>query len=618
MDGKNSKPRLFTKKLKVFSNQILNSPAMPNFFRTFLFLLLPALAQAQYITHGPVTGAVTPTSARIYLRSLSPASIVLQADSNPAFTNPLSFNGQTIAENDTSAILSLTGLQPGTRYHLRVLVNNQADSLQASFKTFPPEGSRTPLSLAVLSCQEYGTYNTFPSLVRQNPDLVLHTGDWTYPDYQLPGDHRMDTGTLKISYQRRYAEPKMPASLRRSAYDYVVDNHDGIGARTNVSYTWFERDSVSGAIRNLIGNDPTPPGAFENMMYAYQTYFPAYPLYDANDGMYHSYRMGNIEIFFVDVRNCGNEQDSSYRFDSINQVWLWDPKPGQTLLGAKQFNWLLSGLRNSTADWKIIVSGIMFNRAFRKVAQVSLALQGLYFDAGGQSGTGFRLAHSVISNWPGYIREQDSLLNFIQQNQIRDVMVLSGHVHTNVMDDGRNAGLPELNTGPMAGTGPELTYYIDSIMGILNMGTVKDSLWNGGGQGVNNTNFKSGYGKVEIFGNDSARLCIIDEDDQIVSCMILPHSSKAPATAVAAGPACDLLGVYPNPASGEICLSFCEAYKPGSRARYSLIDLSGKIARTFGPLRSESVSVSGLPAGKYVLFLEDGPVFSAAPFLIQR
>ncbi len=374
---------------------------MHTFCRTFLFLLLPALAQAQYITHGPVTGAVTPTSARIYLRSLSPASIVLQADSNPAFTNPLSFNGQTIAENDTSAILSLTGLQPGTRYHLRVLVNNQADSLQASFKTFPPEGSRTPLSLAVLSCQEYGTYNTFPSLVRQNPDLVLHTGDWTYPDYQLPGDHRMDTATLKISYQRRYAEPKMPASLRRSAYDYVVDNHDGIGARTNVSYTWFERDSVSGAIRNLIGNDPTPPGAFENMMYAYQTYFPAYPLYDANDGMYHSYRMGNIEIFFVDVRNCGNEQDSSYRFDSINQVWLWDPKPGQTLLGAKQFNWLLSGLRNSTADWKIIVSGIMFNRAFRKVAQVSLALQGLYFDAGGQSGTGFRLAHAVISNWPG-------------------------------------------------------------------------------------------------------------------------------------------------------------------------------------------------------------------------
>ncbi len=588
-------------------------------FSAFCFLLLAASPlAAQWVTHGPVTGGVRPDAARVYVRTTAPAAIVLQADDDPAFSSPLSFSGQTTSDLDTSVIIALSGLQADTRYHLRISVDGLQDTVQASFKTFPPVGSRKPLSLAVLSCQEYGSYNTFPSLVRQNPDLVLHTGDWTYPDYQLPGDHRMDTALLKISYQRRYSEPQMPASLRSSAYDYVVDNHDGIEARTNGTYSWFERDTLTGGYRNFIGFDPTPAGAFENMMYAYQAYFPGYPPHDPADGMYHSYRMGNLEIFFVDVRNCGNAQDSTYRFDSINQVWLWEPTPGQTLLGAKQFNWLLNGLRNSTADWKIMVSGVMFNRAFRKVAQVALALQGMFFGAGGQSGTGFRLAQGITANWPGYIREQDSLLNFVRENNIRDLMVLSGHVHTNVMDDGRNAGLPELNTGPMAGTGPELTYYIDSIMRILNMGTVKDSLWNGGGQGVNNTNFKSGYGKVEVFGNDSARLCLIDEDDRIVSCMTLMHSSKVSAIQQPAAPACDLLAVYPNPASGEIRLSFCEAYKPGSRARYSLIDLSGKIARTFGPLNSESISVGGLPAGKYLLFLEDGPVFSAAPFLIQR
>lgn len=572
---------------------------------------------AQKITHGPVTGAVTPETARIYVRTTMPAQVRILADEDPQFGSPFQFDGSTTALLDTSVIIPLQGLLPQTRYYLRFLVDGQQDTVVGSFKTFPPHGSRGNYSMAVLSCQEFGTYNAFLALRQQNPDLVLHTGDWTYPDYQLPGDHRMDKETLKWSYRRRYSEPKMPPCLHNMAFDYVVDNHDGIECRTNGTASYFVRDTLTGAIQNYITFDPTPAGAFENMMEAYQNYYPAYPLYDSTNGMYHSYRFGNAEIFFVDVRNCGNGQDSTYRFDSINKVWLIDPTPGQTLLGRQQFDWLLNGLSNSTADWKFIVSGVMFNRGFRKVAQVALALQGMYFDAGGQSGTGFRLAHAITANWPGYYREQDSLLNFIRQRGIKDVVVLSGHVHTSVMDDGKNAGLPEMNVGPTAGYGAELTYYIDSIMQILNMGTIKDSLWNGGGLGVDNTNFKSAFGKVEVFGNDSLRLCIVDEDNLPVSCMSLVHSSKQSSTLTDPQETpCSLMGVFPNPAKQEINLKFCGSYKPGPGARFCIIDLSGRIAQSFSSFKGGGIKLSGYAAGKYILFYEDGTHFESTPFQV--
>ncbi len=262
----------------------------------------------------------------------------------------------------------------------------------------------------------------------------------------------------------------------------------------------------------------------------------------------------------------------------------------------------------------------MFNRKFRKVIEVATALQQIQMSISGQTGTGFRLAHSLAWNWGGYPQEQDDFLQYLQTNNVKDVIVLSGHVHTNVMDDGTNSGLPELNTGPVASYGPELTYYVDSFMRLLGYGAASDSLWNGGGHGVNNQNYKSGFGKIEIYSNDSVVLRTIDEDNFVVSSMVIPHSSK-----VSSVPnyidvkECVVSKVFPNPTGSTFNIELCDTYQPKTTDRGYLIDLAGKV--TAVPLnlsRTLRVDVSSLPVGHYLLIYDYGDAVHTTPVNVVR
>lgn len=581
--------------------------------------LLAATGFSQFITHGPVIGGVTPTSARVYVRTNAPMEVVMTLADNPELNNPITITDSTRGSRDNSIIFDVTGLQPYTTYYYGWTCGGQPEFTIGHFKTFPANGERGHYTWGLLSCQEYGSYNTFNSVLINQPDLMLHNGDWTYPDYQIPGDFRTDWSKLQLSYRKRYQEPQMEPVFHSSAFDYVVDNHDGIENLTNgasVSYTVDNQGNVT----NFINYDPTPAGAFQLMMDAYDQYFPGYPLPAPNIGMYHSYKYGNAEVFFVDVRNCGNGQDSTYRYDPVENVWYFDPRPGQTLLGAEQLQWLKNGLQASTADWKFIVSGVMFNRKFRKVLEYAMLFQNLEFNLGGQGGTGLRLAHAISCNWTGYPAEQDGLLNFLQDNNIKDVVALTGHMHTNVMDNGANAGIPELNTGPAASTGPELTWYIDSVMQVLGQGTVFDSLWNGGGMGVNNTNFKSGWGKIEIFGNDSLVLKTIDEDNVEVSSMTIIHSSKLTSTPEPMlAPECVVESIFPNPAKNFIDIKLCNDYKPKSADRATIIAMDGKVIKNIFPASAGNrINLDGVAAGKYLFIYDYGDFIYHTNIVVTR
>ncbi|MDX2001925.1 MAG: alkaline phosphatase D family protein [Chitinophagales bacterium] len=574
-----------------------------------VILMCAKLAFGQFITHGPVIGGATPTTARMYVRTAQamPITVELSTDSN--FSTVLSFNALTKAEKDSSTIFPLTGLQANTTYFYRVSDGTIYDTVKGQFKTFPNEGQRGRYDWVVVSCQEFGTYNAFNAIYNQKPHLFFHTGDWTYPDYQIQPDYRLDTSLIQFSYRRRYSEQKMPQVLRNTVTDYIYDNHDGAGAAVNLSFTSSSYDSATNTVTNYVDFQPIPPIAKQNTLKGYFDYFPSYPAVDSSKGLYHSYKFGNAEVFFVDVRNCGNGLDSMFRYDSLSNRWSLRNSPNATLLGADQMAWLKQGLRNSTADWKFIVSGVMFNKAFRKVIQYAMALQDSRLSIGGITGTGLLLAHSMAWNWAGYPIEQDAFLQYLEDNDVKDVIVLSGHVHTNVMDDGTNAGLPELNTGPVAGSGAELTYYIDSVMRLFGLGAAIDSLWNGGGMGVENQNFKSGFGKIEIYSNDSVVLRTIDEDNIVVSSMTIPHSSKVTSVKpTEPAPVCVIDKVYPNPTGNAINVKLCRDYSPSKKDKAFLIGTDGRIIPVEVPADKNNlkIDVKDLPSGNYI-FLYDYP-----------
>ncbi len=563
---------------------------------------------AQFITHGPVVGGVTSTTARMYVRTTQAMALTVELSADSMFASGvITVTDSTVASRDSSVIIPISGLQPYTTYYYRVKNQGVTDTLSGHFITFPNPDEEGHYEWVVVSCQEYGTYNAFNAIHDQQPALLLHTGDWTYPDYMIPGDYRTDWAKVQQSYRMRYSEKNMPKVLRSTVTDYVVDNHDGAGARDNVQSPNFYIDSL-GNVVNYISYDPVPAQGFKNVFDGYYENFPAFKMVDSTQGMYHSYKYGNAEVFFVDVRNCGNGLDSTFRYDSVQNYWYLDPRPGQTLLGQQQLAWLKNGLKNSTADWKFIVSGVMFNRKFRKIIEFAMVLQNAQFAIGGQSGTGFRLAHSLAWNWAGYPAEQDGLIDYLNDEGIEDVIVLSGHVHTNVMDDGFNSGLPELNTGPVAGTGPELTYYVDSLMQAFGQGAAIDSLWNGGGQGVNNKNFNSGFGKIEIFGQDSVVLQTIDENNVVVSSMTLQHSSKVTSVSpMEQQPECVIESLFPNPAKDKLQVRFCDSYTPKSTDGAFMVSISGQIfpvALNGG--KKAAVNLDHLGAGYYFFVYDFG------------
>jgi hypothetical protein len=587
------------------------------------FVLSDFSVSAQFITHGPIVSAVTPSSARMFVRTVTASNIDVELSEDSLFGSVLTFSNTTKATKDSSEVVDLTGLQPWTEYYYRVKVNGTEDTLNGHFRTAPNVGERNHYTFLVGSCSEYD-FITKPwdAAIENRPHLFLHNGDFSYPDYMLQGDHRESFEKVAESWRFRYSYPGVRKALRTFAFDYVFDNHDGAGGRDNISGTYSVEDSITGDVLNFIDVELIPPGYLQNVFHGYRDFFPHYPLADSTEGIYHNYRYGNVEIFYLDVRSCGTQVDSCFYFDNNTQLWVFDPdNPGHTMIGTKQMQWLLNGLSNSTADWKLIVSGVMFNQAFRKFINLGIALQKTKMSIGSEVGTGFRLAYSFAYNWAGFPREANQLINHLNTNNIKDVVMLTGHVHTNVMDDGYNAGLPELNTGPFAGYGAELTFYIDSFMTLLGQGKAIDSLWNGGGQGVENKNFKSGFGRVDVHHNDSLVMRIIDEDNLEVSKMVLPHSSKVSSVdKVKNILTCVVEKVFPNPAKENLKVKLCGEYAVTGKEHYYLCDMQGRVYFPKAEIKNRQLqfSLKEFPAGTYLWVMDYGTDVTFEKIIIDK
>jgi alkaline phosphatase D len=88
----------------------------------------------------------------------------------------------------------------------------------------------------------------------------------------------------------------------------------------------------------------------------------------------------------------------------------------RAFLGTRQMNWLKSQLRSSKAAWKVLANEVMVMPA--KVL-------------GG--------AFAMYDSWQGYPFERESLLTFIRDRKIKDVVFVTGDIHIFVAGDVRTA-----------------------------------------------------------------------------------------------------------------------------------------------------------------------------------
>src|SRR5262245_5559409 len=104
-------------------------------------IMTVGLIFGQVLTHGPVVGGVTSSSANVFVRTDQAASVVLRYGTDPNLqTYQVSGTFQTRAWNDFTHILPLSSLPAETTVYINVVVNGVsqfASPPYPSFTTFP-------------------------------------------------------------------------------------------------------------------------------------------------------------------------------------------------------------------------------------------------------------------------------------------------------------------------------------------------------------------------------------------------------------------------------------------------------------------------------------------------
>ncbi|MCG3164339.1 MAG: hypothetical protein POELPBGB_00093 [Bacteroidia bacterium] len=582
--------------------------------KTCLFLFLISnfqfLTSAQHVTHGPVTGGLNATTARMYVRTDAAMPYTIDVSTEPNFSTLLSFSDSTRPELDNSRIVTLSGLQPYTKYYYRVIIDGIEEERSGSFTTFPENGVKGNFVLTTGSCQETANMDVFDRMLELEPIMMLHTGDYTYPSYQMNQDYPENYARAQESWQRRYNEDRMKDMLLYVPIDYVADDDDNYNGNCANYRTWLTLDTSSGEVVNGWEMAAVPQGARENWFRSYVEYFPGYQIVDTSEGLYHSFTLGNCDFFFIDTRATSSPAPEAYQYDSLTNTWTFAPDTNHRILSVNQMNWLKNSLQNSTADWKFIVGGVPFNKNLRRLIDFGMAAQAFTFDLNGQTGSGFRLAAGFSDYWAGYPHQQNELLSFLASNNIKDVISISGDTHHNVMDDGTNSGIPELNASGLSVENLQLAYWIDYYGQAFGQPRVIDSLWNGGGNGLENMNFNNAFGKIEIFEDDSVQLCIIDFEGTTISCMTIVNSTIASVEdAGTSTNRFDIL-IFPNPSDNMFTIKLPENYLLTGKEKCRITDINGKSVSVIDLEKDKgantfSVSVQSSP-GIYLLDFSTG------------
>jgi alkaline phosphatase D len=345
--------------------------------------LLRGEQQPLVLTHGIASGDVTDSSAVIWARASGPAQMHVEIATNPTMDGAKSSGAvQPSPETDYTAQMTIAGLEPDTRYWYRVWLagaggrgRSDVSELEiGTFKTAPAVWQSRPVSFVVgadVGGQRFcrnattGGYSIFASMASLAPDFFIANGDMIYADgdcptdgpdgpggwQNIPGDFPgiadpsvdwTNTAEVREVYLRHWrynrADPYQQAFLRSTSMYSQWDDHEVIND-FGAPWTYWNSANINRAgFPNLVAQG----------LATFFAYSPIDRIPGTENRIYRSFRWGSdVEMFILDAR--------SYR--DRNEV-PDTPENDKDMLGRDQIAWLVDGIRQSTATWKIVSSDV--------------------------------------------------------------------------------------------------------------------------------------------------------------------------------------------------------------------------------------------------------------------
>jgi alkaline phosphatase D len=419
-------------------NQSLNLSKIENSIKviltTIFFLFNIGISFAQPISewapffHGVASGEPSENSIILWTR-VTPDSMMtgnIEVDwkiaTDPELTNIL-FSGVTEAEQikDYTVKIKVEGLASGGTYYYGFSALGK-NSLTGRTKTTPAGADAEHLKFGVVNCANFqtGYFNAYQQLSKRNDlDAVIFLGDFFYeygngvvanPD--ILADRQIEPANEVVTlddYRMRYSTYHLDTNIIR-----LLQQHPLIAV-------WDDHEFANNAWIGGATNHNPGEGEWEDRKAAAsQAYFEWIPIENNPDNrIYRSLRYGDLmELIMLDTRITGREEPFASLLDPGIQ------NPDRTILGTEQKAWFFDKLLNSDAKWKVVGNQVVFSKFSMGWLTILSPTQTFY---------GYE--NLFLDNWKGFPAEQQQVLDYIEENEIDNIVIVSGDIHNAFAQD---------------------------------------------------------------------------------------------------------------------------------------------------------------------------------------
>jgi len=306
--------------------------------------------------------------------------------------------GQGKVSGDSKTIkVKIEGLDSGQQYYYQFIHKGEYSPVGRT-KTLADNPKQVKIGIVSCSNYEAGYFNAYESLAKKDVDVIVHLGDYiyeygtgTYGDTSLTRKHIPNHEILtKEDYRNRYAQYRKDPDLQ-----LIHQNHPFI-------VIWDDHEIANDAYKTGAQNHQEDEGDYQvRQNIAKEVYHEWLPTdLTRDDNLYRTFSFGNFaDLIMLDGRLAGRTKQLKEQAKEME---------GHSMLGSDQLLWLKNNLQTSTATWKIIGNQVIFSPTdLSRVRE-----QEFNMDA-----------------WDGYSGERDHIVNFIDNEEISNVVIMTGDTH---------------------------------------------------------------------------------------------------------------------------------------------------------------------------------------------
>lgn len=325
------------------------------------------------LVHGPMLGAMTDTSIRVWVRTPDEADVTVRvfraAELNEPVAPVASGSTRTTQRMDYTGVVEVSGLQPSTKYRYDVLTDNKSllGVSRPEFETFPrPASIMNKVRVAFGGCAAYIPENErmWDTIASFHPMALLMLGDNVYID--LPEK----AGALhRYTYYQRQSRPEFRRLMQSVPIFSIWDDHDAA-----IDDVWL------GPYRDR--------PAWKQSMLQLQKENWNNPSYGEAEwpGCWYKFSIGDVDFFMLDCRY--------YRTNPFADE--------RTMLGPVQKKWFLAELKKSKAAFKVLASSVAWADGAKPGSR---------------------------DTWEGFPEEREEIFSLIDRSAIDGVVLLSADRH---------------------------------------------------------------------------------------------------------------------------------------------------------------------------------------------